>query len=195
MAKRRKEKDEEENLDFKIPKFDEESFVKKEKEKIKTTFISFGFGFIIALISFGFWVLLSGNPTQWTLVLLFGIFSTAWLNYLFRKLNLDLEELGRKGLFSSYAIYILTWIFVLIVLVNPPFYDGEPPTIDVVTLPEMQEPGGTVKIVAHVVDNSGITDNKVDFTLKYNNTELVSESYTLNESIFLYEFTIFTRVP
>ena len=189
MAKRRKEKDEEENLDFKIPKFDEESFVKKEKEKIKTTFISFGFGFIIALISFGFWVLLSGNPTQWTLVLLFGIFSTAWLNYLFRKLNLDLEELGRKGLFSSYAIYILTWIFVLIVLVNPPFYDGEPPTIDVVTLPEMQEPGGTVKIVAHVVDNSGITDNKVDFTLKYNNTELVSESYTLNESIFLYEFT------
>jgi hypothetical protein len=191
MAKRRKEKDdeEEEKLDFKLPKFDEESFVKKEKEKIKTTFISFAFGFIIALISFGFWALLSGNPAQWMLVLLFGIFSTAWLNYLFRKFNFDLEDLGKKGLFSSYAIYILTWVFVLIVLVNPPFYDDEPPVIDAVVLPAMQEPGGTVKIVAHVIDNMGIADNSVDFILKHNGTELVSDTYNIENSIFLYEFT------
>jgi len=45
MAKRRKEtEDEEEKVDFKMPKFDEEAFVRKEKEKIKTTFISFVFG-------------------------------------------------------------------------------------------------------------------------------------------------------
>jgi hypothetical protein len=107
MAKRRIEPDEEEKtLDFKIPKFDEESFIRKEKVKIKTTFISFCFGFLVAIISFGFWALLSGSPFQWTLVLLFGLFSTAWLNYIFRKLNINLDDLGKKGLFISYAIHL-----------------------------------------------------------------------------------------
>lgn len=189
MAKRRKEtEDEEEKVDFKMPKFDEEAFVRKEKEKIKTTFISFIFGCIIALISFGFWTLLSGNPAQWTLVLLFGIFSTAWINYFFRRFNFDIEGLGRKGLFSAYAIYILTWIFVLIVLVNPPFYDDEPPSIEAISLPMMQEPDGTVKIVAHVVDNMAILDNIVDFTLKYNNTIILNDDFQLENNIFLYEF-------
>jgi hypothetical protein len=189
MAKRRIEPDEEEKtLDFKIPKFDEESFIRKEKVKIKTTFISFCFGFLVAIISFGFWALLSGSPFQWTLVLLFGLFSTAWLNYIFRKLNINLDDLGKKGLFISYAIHIFTWIFVLIVLVNPPFYDGEVPMIDAVTLPNMQEPGGTVKIVAHVADNSGIADNKVDFILRYNDTIIKQDTYILENGIFLFEF-------
>ncbi len=189
MAKRRIEHDEEEKtLDFKIPKFDEESFIRKEKEKIKTTFLSFGFGVLIAVISFGFWVLLSGSPFRWTLVLLFGIFSTAWLNYIFRKIDINLDQLGKKGLFFSYAIYLFTWIFILITLVNPPFYDDEPPMIDVVNLPDMQEMGGTVKIVAHVTDNSGIADNTVDFILKYNDTIKEQGSYPVNDDIFLFEF-------
>ena len=70
MAKRRKEKDEEEDKPFKLPKFDEKKFVKNEKRKIKTTFIAFLFGILIALLSFGFWVLLSGNGTRWILVLI-----------------------------------------------------------------------------------------------------------------------------
>jgi hypothetical protein len=190
MAKRRVEhNDDEKTFDFKIPKFDEESFIKKEKEKIKTTFLSFGFGFLIALLSFGFWVLLTGSPFQWTLVLLFGIFSTAWLNYIFRKLNIDLNELGKKGLFSSYAIFLFTWVFILITLVNPPFYDDEPPLIDVVTLPDVQEAGGTVKIVAHVTDNAGIAGNAVDFVLSYNDTVIEEDTYLLEDAIFLYEFT------
>ena len=35
MAKRRKEKDEEEDKPFKLPKFDEEAFLKREKRNIK----------------------------------------------------------------------------------------------------------------------------------------------------------------
>ena len=54
MAKKRKEKSEEEELDFKLPKFDEEKFLKKEKRNIKTLFISFILGLVVSLISFGF---------------------------------------------------------------------------------------------------------------------------------------------
>ncbi len=61
MAKKRKEKTDEEELDFKLPKFDEEKFLKKERRNIKTLVISFLLGLIIAIISFSFWTLLSGK--------------------------------------------------------------------------------------------------------------------------------------
>ncbi|RLF32243.1 MAG: hypothetical protein DRM98_04245, partial [Thermoplasmata archaeon] len=70
MAKKRKEKDEEDKP-FKLPKFDKEKFLKKEKRNIKTTFISCIFGIFMGLICFGFWVLMGhGNTLRWPLVLL-----------------------------------------------------------------------------------------------------------------------------
>ena len=153
MAKKRKEKEEEKEIDFKIPKFDKEKFIKNERGKIKITFLSFLFGVAIALISFGFWILLRGNNFRWELVLLFGVFTASWLRYLFIRLNIDMKELGRRGIFTSYAIYFFTWLLILVVLVNPPFYDDEEPFIEVVTLPSTQELGGTVKIVARITDN------------------------------------------
>ena len=41
MAKKRREKTDEEEIDFKIPKFDEEKFLKRERRNIRTLFISF----------------------------------------------------------------------------------------------------------------------------------------------------------
>ena len=189
MAKRRKEKDEEEeDPDFKIPKFDEEGFVRKERVKIKATFIAFIFAFVVALITFGFWILLDNNPFQWTLVLLFGLFTTAWVRYLYMKLNIDLEQLGKKGLFSSYAIYFLTWLFILIVMVNPPFYDMEAPNIEIVALPDMQEPGGTVKIIAKVTDNDAIQNNVVAFLLTQNESIIIEKALPITNMICMYEF-------
>ena len=74
MAKRRKEKDEEEDKPFKIPKFDEKAFLKRERRNIKTSFISFLFGGFMALICFGFWLLMGNDvPLRWELVFLVGI--------------------------------------------------------------------------------------------------------------------------
>jgi len=187
MAKKRKEKDEEKEIDFKIPKFDEEKFIKNERQKIKITFLSFLFGVGVAFISFGFWVLLSGNDFRWELVLLFGVFTAAWLKYLFMRLSINIVELGRKGIFSSYAIYFFTWLLILIVLVNPPFYDDEAPRIEVVTLPSAQEFGGTVKIVAKITDNVGVDD--IDFVLTYpNDTSYHPTNFTFENNIFSYTY-------
>lgn len=191
MAKRHKDKeDKEEELDFKLPKFNEEEFVKKEKEKIRATFVSFIFGIIIAFITFGFWMLLSASPFQWMLTFLFGLFTASWLRYLFIRLKIEEKVLERKGMFTSYAIYFLTWLFVLIILVNPPFYDGDAPTIQHVALPDMQEINGTVKIIAHVTDNTRIQNNDVLFTLSYNGSTLVDDTFKIDDNnIFSYEFT------
>ena len=169
MAKRRKEKDEkDEDKPFKIPKFDEQAFLKKERRNIKALFIAFFFGCLVALISFGFWALMSGSGEtnlRWPLVLIFGIFTASFIRYIYLRLNLDVSHFTKKNWFTTYAIYFFAWLIVLIVLVNPPFYDDEVPRVEVAVLPEMQELGGDVLIVAKITDNVGVEKSDITFTV------------------------------
>jgi len=187
MAKRRREKDEEEDKPFKLPKFDEEAFLKRERRNIKTTFFSFLFGGFVALICFGFWALMGSNDYRWWLVLLVGIFTASFLKAIFLRLKIDLNDFGRKNWFGSYAIYFVTWLIVLIVLVNPPFYDDEAPRIELAVLPDMQEVGGTVYIVAKITDNSGIQKGDIAFTLDSNTVSSESFDYTDNVLRYTYD--------
>jgi hypothetical protein len=188
MAKKRREKDEEEDIDFKIPKFDEEKFLKKERKNIKTNYLSFILGILISIISFGFWILLSGNPLRWELVLLFCVFNGSWLRYIFTRFGIDLTDFSRKNWFTSYAIYFFTWFLILLVLVNPPFYDDEAPLIETATLPNMQEIGGTVKIVARIVDNVRVEKDGINFNLIYPDGTNITPDFSFNENIFLYVY-------
>ena len=188
MAKKRKEKPEEEELDFKLPKFDKEKFLKRERRNIKTLFISFLFGVLIALVSFGFWVLLTDSAFRWELVLLLGVFNISWLKYIFLRLNIDLTDFGRKGWFSSFAVYFFTWLFVMVVLVNPPFYDGESPQVDLAVLPGAQELGGSVMVVAHIIDNVGVDEQGINFTMTDPNDVTVSPSFSFADNIFQYTY-------
>ncbi|MDH7506743.1 MAG: hypothetical protein QHH15_03005, partial [Candidatus Thermoplasmatota archaeon] len=132
MAKRRKETEEKEvDTGFEIPKFDEEAFLKREKRNIKSTFISFLFGCLMALVCFGFWALMGKDfGYRWELILLVGVANAVFLKYIFLKLKIDLTDFGKKNWFGSYAIYFFTWFIILIILVNPPFYDEEEPLIE-----------------------------------------------------------------
>ncbi|UCD14629.1 MAG: hypothetical protein JSW60_04200 [Thermoplasmatales archaeon] len=188
MAKKRKEKTKEEELDFKLPKFDEEKFLKRERRNIKTLFLSFLVGFVISLISFGFWNLLYGSGLRWELILLLGVFCAPWLKYLFLKLDIDLTDFGKKGWFGSYATYFFTWLIVLVILVNPPFHDEEAPIAEVVVLPGMQELGGTVSIVAYITDNVGVEKQGIDFTLRYPNGTSFSPEFSFENNIFRYTY-------
>jgi hypothetical protein len=189
MAKRRKEGTEgEEQFDFQIPKFDEEAFIKRERRNIKTLFIAFLLGLLIAVICFGFWVLMGDNFLRWELVLLVGVVNAIWIKYLFLKLNIDLTDFGRKGWLTAFVTYFCTWLLVLIVLVNPPFYDGEPPHVDVVALPGMQEPGGTILIVAYIVDNVGVNKAGINFTITNPNGITFTPVFTFENNIFRYTY-------
>jgi len=190
MAKKRKDTSDEEELDFKFPKFDEEKFLKRERRNIKTMFISFLFGLLISIISFGFWSLLSESDLRWGLVIIFAIFNASWLRYIFIKLNMDLTDFGRKGWFGSYAIYLFTWLLILIMLCNPPFYDNENPKIDSVVLPDMQEFGGTVKIIAKITDNVGVEKDDISFSLNYQDgSNALTGNFEYTNNVFIYTYT------
>jgi len=189
MAKRRKEGTEgEEQFDFQIPKFDEEAFMKRERRNIKTLFIAFLLGLLIAVVCFGFWALMGDNFLRWELVLLVGVVNAIWIKYLFLKLNIDLTDFGRKGWLTAFASYFFTWLLVFIVLVNPPFYDGESPHAEVVALPGMQEPGGTILIAAYIVDNVGVNKAGISFTITDANGTTLSPDFSFENNIFRYTY-------
>jgi len=188
MAKRRKEKDEEEEIDFKIPKFDEEKFLKKERRNIKTLFISFLFGLVMAAITFGFWTLLQGHFLRWDLVFLLAVVNAVWIKYLFIRLDVDFTDFGKKQWFTTYAIYFFTWLLVFIVIVNPPFYDEDAPRIEAVVLPNMQELGGTVNIIAQIIDNVNVDKANINFTLTYPNDTKHYPEFTFEDNFFNYTY-------
>jgi hypothetical protein len=192
MAKRRKEKDEEEDKPFKIPKFDEKAFLKKEKRNIKTSFLSFLFGCLMALICFGFWALMGKEfGLRWALVLLVAFANAIFLRAVFTRLKIDLSDFGRRNWFGSYAIYFFTWLIVFIVLVNPPFYDDESPRVETAILPVIQEPGGDVLIVAKITDNVGIDKSSLSVDINEpdgNNTILKPSSFDHDDIIVIFTF-------
>ncbi len=189
MAKRRKEEGEqEEQLDFQIPKFDEQAFMKRERRNIKTLFISFLFGLLLAVICFGFWVLLVGNFLQWELVLLVGVVNMIWIRYIFLKLHIDLTDFGRRGWLYSYVTYFFTWLLVLLILVNPPFYDVEAPHVDLAVLPGVQEPGGTIYFAAHIVDNVGVNTQGITLTITNPNGTVITPQFEFENGILRYTY-------
>jgi len=188
MAKKRKEGPVEEELDFQIPKFDEEAFLKRERRNIKTMFISFLLGLLLAVVCFGFWVLIGPNFLRWELVLLVAVVNSIWLRYLFLKLNIDLTDFGRKGWLSSFGIYFFTWVLLFIMLVNPPFYDAEPPHIEAVVLPGVQELGGTVLIVANIIDNVGVNAAGITFSITDPNGTQMTPQFSYENTMFQYTF-------
>jgi len=187
MAKRRKGKDEEEDKPFKMPKFDEEAFLKRERRNIKANFIAFLFGVLMALICFGFWVLNSDNPgLRWILVALVGIFSISFIRYFYLKLNIDISDFTKKNWFFAYATYLFTWLLVFMIVVNPPFYDDESPLVDFAVLPDMQEFGSPIMFVAKVTDNTDLSKSNIAMTI---DGETVSpEDYEFTNNIFTYSF-------
>jgi hypothetical protein len=131
---------------------------------------------------------MEGSFLRWELILLVGVVNSIWIKYLFLKLNIDLADFGRKGWLSAFGTYFLTVFLVLIVLINPPFYDGEAPHVEVVALPEMQEPGGTILIAAYIVDNVGINKAGIDFTITDPNGATLNPEFTYENNIFRYTY-------
>lgn len=188
MAKRRKENEEEkEDKTFKVPKFDEESYFKRERRNIKTTFLAFLFALLMAFVCFGFWALMSSSTDlRWFLVFLVFIANAAFIKFIYQRLNIDISDFTKKNWFMIYGTYFLSWILIFIVLVNPPFYDDEAPMVDLVVLPDMQEFGNPVKIVAKITDNGGLDKTDIIFTI--NNQTIANNEFDFTKNIFSYEF-------
>jgi len=187
MAKRKRKEDEAEDKGFKIPKFNKEEFLKRERRNIKTTFWSVIFGFFMALLCAMFWILMGPEtPLRWYLVLLVMIGDAVFLRYVFSWRKLDISDFTKKNWFTTYGTYVFSWLILFIVLINPPIYDGEAPRVEMVVLPEMQEFGGSIELVAKITDNTVV--EKSGITLTIDGTAIDQNDFTFEDNIFKYTY-------
>jgi hypothetical protein len=72
--------------------------------------------------------------------------------------------------------------------VNPPFYDGEAPHVEVVALPGIQEPGGTILFAAYIVDNVGVNKAGINFIITDPNGTVHTPEFTYENNILRYTY-------
>jgi len=142
--------------EFKIPEFDKEEFLKEEKRKAKTTFVSFLFGIVMAIICHFLWLSLDAS-IRWPLCFFLAIASIGFMAKILQILNIDISQFSKKEWAGSIAFYFFTWLAIFILSLNPPFYDASPPKIELVLLPEIQQ-NGSILVLAHITDNAGLRD-------------------------------------
>ncbi len=167
--------------EIKLPEFDEEKFREKEYRKAITAFISFIFGIVIAIISVIVWVN-SDKAIAWPVTFLFAIASIGFLAKVLQFLKVDIKSFSKKEWAGSIAFYFFTWLALFILLINPPFYDASSPVISVVELPQIQEIGQNISIVAYITDNAGV--NKVKINISGTEHSLISK-----DSIYVYNLS------
>lgn len=146
--------------EIKLPQFDKEEFMHKERRKAKTAFVAFLFGILIAVICHFIWRSLDEN-LRWPLCFLFAIASIGFMAKILEILKIDIKDFTKKDWFGSIAFYFFTWLAIFILSINPPFYDASPPKIDSVILPNVQQGNGSVIIASHITDNYGIESAKI----------------------------------
>ena len=146
--------------EIELPKFDEKEFLRRERRKAKTAFVASIFGFFIAIICHFVWRSVD-ESIRWPLCFFFAIASIGFMAKILEFLKVDIKAFSRKEWFGSIAFYILTWLAIFIVSINPPFYDASPPKMEVVMLPEIQQNGGNILVAAHITDNVGVDCVKI----------------------------------
>jgi hypothetical protein len=162
---------------FKVPEFDEEEFIKTEHSKAYVTLLAVALSVLMALIARILWDSLQANDIgfAWRISFLVGMMGLILLPLWFKIFRIDFSKIGKGGWLSSVIYYFFLFIGIFILLVNPPFCDATPPHVEITILPNMQEAGGGVKIIAKLGDNVGIAPSTLELMIKKPNGEQLTK--------------------
>jgi len=152
-----KEKKEKE-LPFKVPEFDEEEFKKTESTKAFATLVVAAIAILMAVVSTFIWKSLQVDYMShaWPISFCVGMVGLVLIPLFFKLLRIDFTKIGKSTWFFSAFSYFFLLLAFFVIFLNPPFSDATAPHVELTTLPNVQEPGGNVKIVVKVEDNVGI---------------------------------------
>jgi hypothetical protein len=181
--KRRKQKEEEEEgYEFVMPEFDEEEYLRKEVRETKTLFITFSFGVIMGVASFGL------RFVDLATSILVGLIAVVFLRHIYPIFSINTALLEKKQWATNIIFYLFTWLLIWIILTNPPFSDFQSPNIKqdgiyVSSNGNWTKVEGDVKInytnnVSFnftVVDNVGVDKSSVMIEIIYQDNVIVDE--------------------
>ncbi len=156
-------KDKEEDAGFVPPKFDRVKFVKDEMRDAKASFVSVALGILMAFVSFGLLI----TTDNVLIPALLGLFFLVILKMVYQGVNIDTSEFGAKNWGGGAIYYLLSWLAIWILLVNPPVYDISSPDVNLITAKTIEAwPGDqtqNITIAAKVYDNDALASVEIEF--------------------------------
>lgn len=159
MARRRR-KDEE--PEWTPPEFDEVDYMRREIESAKVAVVTIAWAVVGALIAYLLYVYV--HPAVGFLV---GVAAFGALYFLLPILGLPIKAFKTKDWIGHASIYLFSWLAFSIIILNPPFGDHTPPTVQI-------EAGGSFNglysapVPANTVKCTNYTGGALTFTVQSN---------------------------
>lgn len=129
--KRKKDKKQEEEYEFKPPEFDEREFLKKELRDTRAAIVSVGVAALFGVIAGVVTAFASGLVALAFFIGIAGIFS---LKFIYEMLGVDIRTWTKKNWAGTVATYFFTFLAVWVLTINTPFADLTKPSIEDATL-------------------------------------------------------------
>ncbi|MGD9962774.1 MAG: hypothetical protein AB7S97_02610 [Thermoplasmata archaeon] len=129
--KRKKEKENKEEYEYKPPEFDEREFLLKELKDTKTVLMTVGYAAFFGLVA----GLVSNIDAGLVLIgfalLAFGAFS---LKYFYPLVKVDVSTFQKKNWAGNIMYFFMTFLAVWVLMLNFPFADHANPSVNEVTV-------------------------------------------------------------
>ena len=202
MAKKRRQKvEKKDDYVFTPPEVDRNQFIRDELRNAKATFTSFGFAVLMGLVSYGL-LMAMGDFRVGAII---GIFAVGALPFIYNYIKLDISGFEWKNWAGVIAVYIFSWLMIVVLLVNPPITDMASPEINNIVFEVYEETpednitvsewvklekntdgviivpyNTTFRVLVTVIDNDELDENSV--LIRFKTTENIGGSI-LRESI------------
>lgn len=125
--KRKKDREEKEDYEFRPPEFDEKEFLKKEISDTRTAVLTITYAGVFGVIA-GLLTLIV--PSLVGAAFLVGIAGMVLLRYIYPMMNVDTSSFQKKNWIGNLGTYFFTFLAIWVLLLNVPFADHAAPTVE-----------------------------------------------------------------
>jgi len=129
--KRKKDKKQDEEYEFRPPDFNEREFLQKELRDSRAAIVAVGIAVLFGVIA---GIVTALNTSLVLVAFIIGIAGLASLKYIYNLLGFDTSGFTKKNWAGTAVTYFFTFLAIWVLLINTPFADLTDPGIDDVTI-------------------------------------------------------------
>ncbi|MCU0852231.1 MAG: hypothetical protein MUC90_03100 [Thermoplasmata archaeon] len=125
--KRKKDKEPQEEYEFRPPDFDEKEFLRKEMRDIRASLLTIVFAVMFGALA---GVIAIASPDFALVGLIIVIAGMVALPTIYRFVKVDTSSFQKKNWAGNFGTFFFTFLAIWVMLMNPPFSDHAQPTIE-----------------------------------------------------------------
>ncbi len=125
--KRKKDKADKEEYEFRPPDFDEKEFLLKEMSDTKTMIWTVAYGVLFGIAA---GALMLASEDMLGVAFIIGIAGTLSLKYFYPLIKVDTKEFQKKNWLGNIATFFFTFLAIWVLVLNVPMSDHAPPAVE-----------------------------------------------------------------